>query len=357
MESFLFGGNGGAPTYEALKRKRELADALMAQGARRPQNMWDGIASVSNALAGRYLDNKISPQEDAAKSELADIVAGLNSSSEFVTPAGRAQAADALGNPFIDDGQEMILREIMKRDVAPMVTASGRDMLYPQPEEPVPAPPPGWSNEGMIMDMAGLGGFASGAGGTVERPVVDGPQVAELDEAARAVVSDTDANVTQGQRLNWLHRMRGASETLDDPALAEALTARSDRLKDMVPGFGNALVSDDFRLARRAADDWLENMLRMSTGAVINASEFDRLNKIFVPQPGDTAADIAAKQEARTRAQTALEASLGDVVDVAAELERIANEGDQDPDWMINVDPSEWTPEQVKEAKRRWGME
>ena len=67
MKSFIFGGDT-KETPDSLKRKRAIAEALMANSiSRTPQNVGEGIASIGQALAGRIAANKVSAQENAGK--------------------------------------------------------------------------------------------------------------------------------------------------------------------------------------------------------------------------------------------------------------------------------------------------
>lgn len=73
--SFIFGGDTGT-TYEALQRKRAMADALM-QGRKSTPRTVDGIASAAESIAGALIGNKA----DRQKGELdADWLKGAQGS-------------------------------------------------------------------------------------------------------------------------------------------------------------------------------------------------------------------------------------------------------------------------------------
>jgi hypothetical protein len=90
MNSFIFGKGTDSPTYESLRRKREIADLLKQQStARTPQNMWEGIDAVGKALISTLADKKLKPQEDAERQRISDILGGLGSGSTVMgMPAG-----------------------------------------------------------------------------------------------------------------------------------------------------------------------------------------------------------------------------------------------------------------------------
>lgn len=82
MQSYLFGSGTDAPTYDALKRKREIANLLMAQTMQQPVNNWgDGVGKVLSALGARMMDRRLAGQEkadqDAAGGRLQEIISAL----------------------------------------------------------------------------------------------------------------------------------------------------------------------------------------------------------------------------------------------------------------------------------------
>lgn len=79
---FIFGEGTDAPTYDALKRKREIANLLMAQTMQQPVNNWgDGVGKVLAALGARMMDRRLAGQEkadqDAAGGRLQEIISAL----------------------------------------------------------------------------------------------------------------------------------------------------------------------------------------------------------------------------------------------------------------------------------------
>ncbi len=79
---FIFGEGTDAPTYDALKRKREIANLLMAQTMQQPVNNWgDGVGKVLSALGARMMDRRLAGQEkadqDAAGGRLQEIISAL----------------------------------------------------------------------------------------------------------------------------------------------------------------------------------------------------------------------------------------------------------------------------------------
>lgn len=78
---FIFGAGTETPTYESLKKRREVAELLAQQAVgATPQNFGEGIASVGRALAYKLMDKRLAPQEaemgEQSRSRLMEI-AGL----------------------------------------------------------------------------------------------------------------------------------------------------------------------------------------------------------------------------------------------------------------------------------------
>ena len=75
MDGFIFGGDTGT-SYDQLQRKRALADAMLAQSVgSAPDTFGEGLTAIGRALAGKYIDKKIAPGEDAARQAARDALA------------------------------------------------------------------------------------------------------------------------------------------------------------------------------------------------------------------------------------------------------------------------------------------
>lgn len=76
-QGFLFGPGTDAPTYEALKKRREIADLLGSQAVgKAPKDWGEGINMLGQAIASRYIDKKIAPQEQDERSRISELLAG-----------------------------------------------------------------------------------------------------------------------------------------------------------------------------------------------------------------------------------------------------------------------------------------
>lgn len=100
----FFGGSGNTetPTYEALKRKRAIADMLTMQAVdTSPKTMGEGIASIGQALLARIMEGKLGPQEDAERSRIAELLGGIGggSAGPVAGAPGGFTGAGYSGNP------------------------------------------------------------------------------------------------------------------------------------------------------------------------------------------------------------------------------------------------------------------
>ena len=102
-------------------------------------------------------------------------------------------------------------------------------------------------------------------------------------------------------------RAKGASANLNQ--FEGALTSPKDTIAAQFP-FGNYAVSKEFQQGTQAGREWMTAILRKDTGAAITKEEDASYGKTYLPQPGDGPEVIAQKQQARARAEAALEAGM-----------------------------------------------
>ena len=98
--------------------------------------------------------------------------------------------------------------------------------------------------------------------------------------------------------------------------------------------FGNALMSDQGQSYFQAAADWVRAKLRKESGAAIGVQEMMQEIRTYFPMPGDSAAVIAQKAQARQTAMQGMGTAAGPAAqavaprsnDLAAEAQRILDE-------------------------------
>lgn len=129
--------------------------------------------------------------------------------------------------------------------------------------------------------------------------------------------ANPNAKFTEGQSkdLTYATRARGALSALEG-GNPDALSSRSDVILDALPlGFGREMQSPEYQTAQTAGNEFLQAILRKDTGAAITADEQKLYGETYLPQPGDNAARLKYKKEARERALLALEAGMsGDAI-------------------------------------------
>ncbi len=102
LESFIFGGDTGV-TPDTLKRRRQIAQALLERTSLAPRDVGEGLTAVGNALIYRSMMNKADAAEkagqDSANSAFAPILSMLGGgSSKPGATVGSMPMADANGN-------------------------------------------------------------------------------------------------------------------------------------------------------------------------------------------------------------------------------------------------------------------
>jgi hypothetical protein len=404
---FIFGGNTGAPTVEALRKRREIANLLAQQATSgTPGNMGEGINAIGSALISRYMDSKLGPQEDAAgqaaMQQLMQIKGGLG--PEGISQGDFEGLSGVAGNPYAAPGVEGMAKALMRRQITPeaggftgagMQGGTGSNMLaggagndrfqgtmggpmgWADPgEEPLVTPEieelqrqfeasPTDMN-GMLLEKALRGqqglpqadprdimGMMSGSGKQLASagPMAAGPQVAQADTGTQSDARGMKLTEGQSKDLGFWNRMDAVTSKIDERS--SALTDRGDQIKGAVPMFGNSLVSEDYQRGKRDADEWITALLRKDTGATVTPQEWSLYGPIYIPQPGDSAGTLADKAEARKRAAEGMKAGLGTAEVLANEL-LAARQAKAPPaaaggdDWR-SKDPSTWTDEQLKE--------
>jgi hypothetical protein len=169
LQSLIFGAGTDTPTYEQLKKKREIADLLAQQAMGGEYRNWgDGVGGLMKALGARMMDNKISGQEAAegrrAASEVAKILAGMG--PEGISVDQFTGLAGATENPYLPPEQEAIARAMMRRKVTeptgtPFVPGggignpTGMSSMDMPPQGPQDGTPFGWTDPGEIPPEGG----------------------------------------------------------------------------------------------------------------------------------------------------------------------------------------------------------
>lgn len=126
--------------------------------------------------------------------------------------------------------------------------------------------------------------------------------------------------LTEAQSKDNVYATRAIGALAALEPVAEALTSRGETVAGMLPmGFGGGLQSEQYQVAKTAGDEFLQAILRKDTGAAITAQEQELYGETYLPRPGDNAARLAYKAEARKRAVAAIQAGMSPAQIIAAE--------------------------------------
>lgn len=141
------------------------------------------------------------------------------------------------------------------------------------------------------------------APGSVVRglPVVAGPGMTPMRGASK----DSKLTESEGKTTLYLNQMRDASNTLSD--LERRGINPSPVLVGMAGnGITNVFAPNGAQQVAQARNQWAEAYLRVKTGAAATPGEVENNVRTFFPVPGDSAAVVQQKAEARAAAERAM---------------------------------------------------
>jgi hypothetical protein len=115
--------------------------------------------------------------------------------------------------------------------------------------------------------------------------------------------------VEQNNASMFANRAAQAHQILNEKE--DVLTSKVQSAAGNIPLVGNSLVSEDKQLAEQAKVNFITAVLRKESGASISPGEFEQAEKVYFPQPGDTAETIKQKRDARITAVKGLIGSSG----------------------------------------------
>lgn len=155
---------------------------------------------------------------------------------------------------------------------------------------------------------------------------VKAPSGTQLSVGADGSVTMTQGNL-KGEKFTEAQSKDNVYATRAEGALATA-----DAYADNLASYGNALLDNDptgvargqlqnpdYQVARAAADEFLQAILRKDTGAAITEGEQVLYGRTYFPVPGDGPEVRSYKQQARRRALEALKAGMSPAQIVATE--------------------------------------
>jgi hypothetical protein len=162
--------------------------------------------------------------------------------------------------------------------------------------------------------------------------------------------------------------MQSTNTLLDDPALTKTMVEMPAIAKTWLrnnTSFGNNALDAQFQMTQVAGDAWVENVLRLKSGATIKDEEIEGHHKIFIPQPGDKPETIAFKKQLRLdvmegfnkgRIKSAEQALFEGIIKTREHerqtgIQTEATQAPPMPDWAVNAGI---TPEWWAENPQAW---
>lgn len=107
IEPFLWGNGGRRISATEAERNRKTAEALASRYPK-PQNMWEGIASVTGDIGGALLNWQADQAQEAGRQEVADALAAAQAGEDpmaYLTVLGNEWASpsqSAVANALLD---------------------------------------------------------------------------------------------------------------------------------------------------------------------------------------------------------------------------------------------------------------
>lgn len=117
-----------------------------------------------------------------------------------------------------------------------------------------------------------------------------------VNEVSRANAKAAAGEKTEVQAKSeiFANKMEQSNKSITD-GVGTSLTGK---IASGLP-LGNYVQSPDYQKYKQASSNFITALLRQESGAAISKSEFERYDKEYMPQPGDSSEVLAQKTEAR----------------------------------------------------------
>lgn len=310
------GGMMPAPQTRAAPQAAQVAQAMggmnldaidlptLIQAA---QNPWVAQNPLYSKIVGALIERKMA---GPAKPEFQEVGGRLIQ----INPDGSISEAYSPGMSAKDQAQIDLERQKFEFERGkPMTVGSDTRLADPTGKVLLDALPKEQAKPAAVQEYeyAKQQGFA----GTFQdwEASKKGGMSLQVDPASGAVTFQQGGNIkpmTEAQSKDAVYatRAEGALTTLDQ--YAGALTGLKDTIVGGVPVVGNYGTSEEYQKASQAGKEFLQAILRKDTGAAITSDEMTEYGGTYLPQPGETPAVLAQKQQSRLRALEALKAGM-----------------------------------------------
>ena len=318
---------------EARRSKRKLNEAMgnpeFVSGFT-PQQQAMLSAMPPEMAQSLIMEKMFAPPPEPVKADWQEFGGDMYNMNDIDPATGKPRMTfDGMSVEQVDAGKFSKDRELRKQDGLMLGYAEGSPEMneYVVTGKPVERPKgPEWrtatpeeaaangASAGQINSVTGKFDAQNPPSGMALTTNPDGTMTLEQGPGVKAKA------FTEGQSKDVVFstRAKGALEALDP--IAGALTDRSDVAAGWLPmGIGGGVQSDDYQVAKTAGDEFLQAILRKDTGAAITTQEQQLYGDTYLPRPGDNAARLTYKKEARQRAVNAIDAGMSPAQIIAQE--------------------------------------
>ena len=255
-----------------------IGDRLMAgiQGFANSSGPMPALANLFNGLATGQRSDPAGVQQQNLKAQYDALVPMLGPQKAMLAilnpEAGKTLIAQALEKKEYSfqklDNDTVVRQDPMtgKVDVA-YGNPDRADMITGPDGKPIPIPP-GVDRKTFVNEVSRAG----------------------------AKAATGEKNEVQAKAEIFGNKMELANKTIG--SLEGQGTSIVGKIASGVP-FGNYAQSAEYQRYKQASSNFITALLRQESGAAISKSEFDRYDKEYMPQPGDSAEVLAQKAEAR----------------------------------------------------------
>ena len=313
--------NGGAPGSVADKWNNQMSDhrtkaaqllggsytqAQASQGGAQPQDNSGVIQALTGAMSEPWVAKKYGPVLEALMGQQmkrGDMQ--YQQQLQQGDPMYQAQLAKLTAPAEVDPwaGTQVINGQLVSMGAnGPQVVGDYRTQGVEGEDRYRPV-------GGQIWDFAPEDGGAPRLVGGGTEEVVMGPDGQPIFIRG---ATGTTKRLTETQAKDNVFRTRaeGALRALEEGG-SDSLTSRRDNVLDALPlGIGREAQSEDYQVAQNQGNEFLQAILRKDTGAAITEQEQKLYGDTYLPRPGDGAAVLEVKKQARARAVEALSTGM-----------------------------------------------
>lgn len=344
MAGFQWVGNQAISTPEAAARKRQIAEALIAQSASPAENWSSGLADVAAALSGTVLNNRVDEAEAAGReragglfadlavnSDPNSIIAALTSpDSAWASPA-QTSIASALLNSGIERQDPMYQLQLQTAQAEldalrnptqenPYLNVGGGSIFNQTTGEFMTAPDVG--GQKLPADVQEYNWYAEQEAASGRQPLSyldfvnaqkgGGLQITTNPDGTTSITQGGPGKpLTEGQSKDTVYSTRAAGALPIIDQFGDALMNPAMRAVEGDPtGIARQMQSPEFQQAQQSGKEFLQAILRKDTGAAITPQETAEYGSVYLPIPGDSPQVLELKKISRRRALEAINAGL-----------------------------------------------